>query len=258
MSSQQGIHGIEHRHGGGIWGGTWGGTHPHSAALFHQTAQSDQLEAVLRQGGGDGFKGVTPAGRTQIHQGGTAHLQLLMLQQMHQLFAPLPLLGELQQSAAGGAADQGALMSHKRLDHRQHLRLRHTDFTEGLKQRFTGFLQPGRAGLLGTGHRRAAGQAPPQRLHGCSGTQITKGAGRCFPQPMVLIFEGGQQVGDGGLGGRPKLAEGTGSIAGYGVFLNTGAGITRAPLAQGLLQQRHRIGVTAAVATQPPGGVVLS
>lgn len=59
------------------------------------------------------------------------------------------------------------------------------------------------------------------------------------------------------MGDQAQLAEGPGRIAGHGVLLYAGADVTRFALAQGLLEQRHRLRVLAAHAPQPPGAVVL-
>jgi len=57
--------------------------------------------------------------------------------------------------------------------------------------------------------------------------------------------------------GRTQLPDGTGGVAGDGVLLHTITELACPPLTHGNQQQRKGVWMLTAVATQPPGGVVL-
>ena len=248
--SEQGIHGLEHRLGGG---------HRHSGSTaLGQASQGDQLETVFSQGGSNRVEGGPPASGTEVHQGSAPYLQLRVLQQGHELLPPALLGRELQQGTTSSAANQRPFMLHKRFNHRQHVGVGHTDLTESLKQGFTGFHEAGGSRLLGSSHGRTTGQAPTQRLNGGLGPQIAQCPCGDLAQTVIVVLQGGEQIIDGGPGGSAEPAEGTGSIAGHGIGLDTGPRITGATLPQGQDQQRNRVGMGAAMTTQPPGRVVLS
>ena len=146
-------------------------------------------------------------------------------------------------------------MGREGFDQGDHAGLGDADRPQGLQHRLAGFLQARASKTGGSSTGWAAGQAPQQHRHRLGGLKLAERAGSRLPQAVVPIVEGVQQLGN--RAGIAQLAQGAGGIAGDGVLLDTGAGIPGAPLAQGGQQQGQGLRVAAAMAAQPPGGVVL-
>jgi hypothetical protein len=90
------------------------------------------------------------------------------------------------------------------------------------------------------------------------GLQFTNGASGSFPQAVIRVIQQFNEDWDRLTRRRAQLAYGTGGIARDGVFLNAITKLARPPLTHGSQQQRKRVWMLTAMATQPPGGVVLS
>ena len=180
-----------------------------------------------------------------------------MVEELHQHGTPAGVTAELEQGAGGGTANDRPAVGGEGLHHGQHLGGGDADVAEGFEEGFAGLDQPWAVAALAAGHLGATGETAAEGCYSFRGLELAEGPGSGFPEAIIGILEGVEQVGDRAERGGRQFAQGPGGIAGHGVFFHPCAGIAGPAQAEGPLEQGHGLGVLAAHAAQPPGSVVL-